>query len=76
EEVRVELYFGPLDAQRRIAAGSAVAMRVKGETEPGVWAFEGEVPCRESGQVGYAVRVLPSHPEAEGPLATGLIAWR
>ncbi|HSM50254.1 MAG TPA: alpha-glucan family phosphorylase [Thermoanaerobaculia bacterium] len=76
EDVRVELYFGLLDAQRRIARGSAVAMRVKGETEPGVWAFEGEVPCRESGQVGFAVRVLPSHPEAEGPLAAGLIAWR
>ncbi|MDI9630278.1 MAG: alpha-glucan family phosphorylase [Acidobacteriota bacterium] len=76
DEVRVEIYYGPLDAQRQVTGGAAVPMRVLGQTEAGVWGYEGEVPCRDSGLVGYAVRVVPNHPEANGLLTTGLITWQ
>ncbi|HPK67037.1 MAG TPA: hypothetical protein PKX99_10645 [Thermoanaerobaculia bacterium] len=76
DEVRVEIYYGPLDAQRQVTGGAAVPMRMLGQTEAGVWGYEGEVPCRDSGLVGYAVRVVPNHPEANGLLTTGLITWQ
>jgi starch phosphorylase len=37
--------------------------------------FQGEVPCRQTGQRGYTVRVLPYHPELANPFLPGLIRW-
>lgn len=76
EDVRVELYFGPLDAQRRVVAGEVSPMRLAGDAGPGVYAYEGAVPCARSGLQGLTVRVVPSHPDALGLLATGLVRWR
>ncbi|RLA85991.1 MAG: alpha-glucan phosphorylase [Deltaproteobacteria bacterium] len=61
EEVRVDLYYGPLGPggemkQRRIAR-----MELLG-TEEGVWAFSISLPSEETGRFGYYVRVTPYHP--------------
>ena len=76
DDVRVELYFGALDAQRSIVAGDVVPMRLAGDAGPGRFAYEGEAPCRRSGLQGVTVRIVPAHPEANGLLATGLVRWR
>ncbi len=39
------------------------------------WLFKGTIPCRSSGQYGYAVRVLPRHPDLGNPFEPGLVVW-
>jgi hypothetical protein len=37
--------------------------------------FEGAIPCRTSGKIGFAVRVVPFHVELGEDIAGGLIRW-
>jgi starch phosphorylase len=76
EDVAVQLYFGPLDAQRRIASARTIAMRLSGTPGEGLHEYSGEIPCSASGLMGYTVRVVPSHIEDRSLLATGRIVWR
>jgi len=40
-----------------------------------VWEFRGAIPCRSSGQHGFAVRVLPRHSDLANPYEPGLVCW-
>jgi starch phosphorylase len=75
EDVAVEVYYGPLDAQRQIVEPQNSPMSLEGEKEPGIYRYRGRVPCDRSGMQGYAVRVVPSHPDANSVLYTGLMTW-
>jgi len=37
--------------------------------------YAGAIPCRTSGQHGYAVRILPYHPDLVTPFVPALIRW-
>jgi starch phosphorylase len=39
------------------------------------WTFTGTIPCKSSGQYGYAVRVLPRHKDLSNPFEPGLVCW-
>ena len=73
-DVAVEAYFGPLRADGSLSTGRGVPMAWTGY-EDGLHVFVGEVPCRASGQQGYAVRVLPSHEDVLVPNELPLITW-
>ena len=73
-DVAVEAYFGPLRADGYLSTGRGVPMAWTGY-EDGLHVFVGEVPCRASGQQGYAVRVLPSHEDVLVPNELPLITW-
>ncbi|MFO0944710.1 MAG: alpha-glucan family phosphorylase [Planctomycetota bacterium] len=76
DEVNVELYHGSLDAMGAINSAQSVSMSSNGSTpSTGVFAFEGNIPCRTSGQHGYAVRVLPKHRLLPRAFEPGLIRW-
>ncbi len=77
QEVRVEIYAGRLDLDGEISDGCAVPMQCEGEVEGDSNAFNflGKVPCQQAGPHGYAVRVVPCHPQLCHPYATGLIRW-
>ncbi|MFN8180033.1 MAG: alpha-glucan family phosphorylase [bacterium] len=74
-DVTVQLYQGEIDAQGEIVDGEAIAMTPDGDGGDGSWWFKGEVPCRRTGHRGYAVRVLPSHPDLPHSYLPGLIRW-
>jgi starch phosphorylase len=76
QDVAVQLYYGPLDAQRRVAEPRTAPMSATGAPQDGLHEYAGEIPCEASGLMGYTVRVIPSHPDAESLLATGRVAWR
>jgi starch phosphorylase len=63
QDVAVQLYHGEIDAQGEIVDAEAIAMTADGDGGDGSWWFKGEVPCRRTGHRGYAVRVLPQHPD-------------
>ncbi len=75
-DVAVEIWHGPLDAQRAITTGRAVSMRLDGALPDGLFRYSGVIPCDRSGLQGYTVRVRPAHRDANNALVTGLMAWR
>ncbi|HET7770864.1 MAG TPA: alpha-glucan family phosphorylase [Chloroflexota bacterium] len=82
EDVSVQLYDGPVDADGQITKGQAVEMRVSAKGAPGaaagsggVYHYEGAIPCRTSGLHGYSIRVIPSHPDMSTPFEARLITW-
>ena len=76
DDVRVEVYYGPLDPSGQIVQARTAPMRLVEKRDGGVHRFAGSVPCDRTGMQGYAVRLRPSHPDANNVLATGLLTWR
>jgi len=75
EDLRVELYAGPLNAHGQIVQPIITEMQPTTK-EKDAYIFEVKaVPCCGSGQHGYTARVVPRHPDVLHPFAFGLIAW-
>jgi glycogen phosphorylase len=76
-DVQVQLYHGLVDSLGEIPRPQTVSMASNGrpETSDGVWQFQGVIPCRHSGQHGFAVRVLPQHGDLSNAYEPGLLTW-
>ncbi|MBI5016551.1 MAG: alpha-glucan family phosphorylase [Deltaproteobacteria bacterium] len=74
-DVQVEVYYGPLDPFGGLSDPKRRPMRYETSRDRGVQEFVGEIPCEKSGQYGYAVRVLPHHPNLVDPWDMGLVVW-
>lgn len=77
EDVRVQLYCGPVDADGRITHGQVKDMACAEAKSDGDYVFVGTVPCSASGLYGYTVRVVPHHEDLTNPFEAGLdlILW-
>jgi starch phosphorylase len=75
EDVEVQLFHGVVDSFGEIPNPRTVPMSHNGHPEGGSWAFRGVIPCRASGQYGFAVRVLPKHPDLANLFEPGLVTW-
>lgn len=75
EDVEVQLFHGTVDSLGEIPNPRTVAMSHNGAHEGNSWIFSGTIPCRSSGQHGYAVRVLPRHKALANPFEPGLVTW-
>lgn len=75
EDVRVELYCGKLGGEGEIVAPAAIPMEAVSQ-DGDLWVFEARHgPCSTTGQIGFTVRVLPSHPLMTAPFIPGFITW-
>jgi len=75
EDLRVELYSGPLNADGEIVEPVITEMK-PGAREKEGYLYEVEaIPCCGSGRHGYTARVLPRHPNLRHPFVPGLITW-
>ena len=75
KDVAVQLYDGPLDADRKIPCGNPLPMECLRTLGDGMYQYEGQIPCQLSGNRGFTVRVLPSHPDLQNPQMLGHIVW-
>jgi starch phosphorylase len=75
QDVTVEIYYGGLDPQGQVTHGRAVEMRCVGETGKNTYRFEGAITCERTGQQGFTVRAIPSHPDLAEKHETALITW-
>jgi glycogen phosphorylase len=75
EDLRVELYAGPLTADGDIMNPVITEMKPVRQEEGGYLYEVTMVPCCGSGHHGYTARVLPQHPHPKHPFASGLITW-
>ncbi|MBI4560161.1 MAG: alpha-glucan family phosphorylase [Candidatus Hydrogenedentes bacterium] len=74
-DVLVELYYGSLDPHGRILQGKTVKMESCGKGSDKTYRFEGAIACEKTGQQGFSLRVVPSHPDLAYKHETGLITW-
>ncbi|HEV2064698.1 MAG TPA: alpha-glucan family phosphorylase [Thermoanaerobaculia bacterium] len=74
EEVRVELFEGPLEQDRGLESGYAVALAPSGAGGSSV-VFRGEHSRPAHPGIGWALRVRPFHPDLAHPNETGLALW-
>ena len=75
EDVRVELYYGPMDANDELTETHTETMTCDSRADDGRCLFRGLIPFRHTGKLGYAVRILPRHPLLVHPVDTGLVVW-
>ena len=75
EHVAVELYHGRIDTHGHLVEGNSESMTCEKNLENGTYVYHGQIPCHTSGQHGYAVRVVPQHPDLTHKYDTGLIIW-
>jgi starch phosphorylase len=74
-DVHVQLVIGPVDARQRITDPRCIDMELVAEAEGAEHTYEATVVPARSGLHGYALRVLPSHPDLITPFMPGLITW-
>ncbi len=75
QDVRVELYQGPLDDKGHIANGTAVVMEHQGQNPDGRCIYTADVVYNSSGLHGLSLRVLPHHEYLSSPYEPRLILW-
>jgi starch phosphorylase len=75
EDVEVQLFHGIVDNMGEIPQPVTAPMTQNGKHTGSTWAFKGTIPCNSSGHFGYAVRVLPRHPDMGSPFESGLVVW-
>lgn len=76
EEVSVELYYGPIDSAGQIVTGSSSPLQCEGQNGSNeFYRYSGAIPCKYSGQYGYALRIVPSHPEMAARYHLGVLHW-
>jgi starch phosphorylase len=72
----VQLFHGLVDSFGEIPSPRTVTMSHNGPPREGnTWVFQGAIPCRSSGQHGYAVRILPKNADLANPYEPGLVCW-
>ena len=74
-DVKVQLYYGMLDAIGRIREGKAVDMQVTWHEGDGVYVFRAEHVYETTGNVGFSVRVLPDHDYLHTSFVPHKIIW-
>jgi starch phosphorylase len=75
DDVEVQLFHGPVDSLGEIAQPRTVTMAHNQALDNGAYVYFGAIPCRSSGQHGYAVRILPKHVALTNPFSTGFVCW-
>jgi starch phosphorylase len=76
QDVTVELLVGLVDSKGDILEPMVLPMQPSGQDASGSHVFRAILsPAVRSGLHGYAVRVLPAHPDAMKRLWPGLICW-
>jgi len=76
EDVAVEIYYGVVDSTGNIEKGQVSKMQFANMSENDEYAeFNGTIPCRMSGQHGFALRLLPQHADLAEQFEPGMIMW-
>lgn len=75
DDVEVQIYFGKLVANGDTQNNSYSIMShvAKGKTK--VHNYKGEITCKDTGQFGYTLRILPKHKLLVNPFELGVIKW-
>ncbi|WP_019181571.1 alpha-glucan family phosphorylase [Microbacterium yannicii] len=76
DDVAVELVYGRTDEDDALATDHSVhRLSPAGPPVDGVTSYTGTLPLTVTGTFGYAVRVVPTHPQLVSPVELGLVTY-
>ena len=76
QDVAVQALHGPVGHNDELTSPQIVTLALVGQDHaPGHYRFTGSFSCERAGRYGYAVRVVPAHPDLDVPAELGLVAW-
>lgn len=75
DDIEVQLFHGLVDNAGEIPHPAALAMHHNGPAQGAAIVYQGTIPCRASGNYGYAVRVIPKNGDLANAFEPGLICW-
>ena len=74
-DVRVELLHGPVAADGSLVSSEVETLRPDDAPGDDGWVFTGEFVCRDSGEYGFAVRIVPDNEDLLSWTDIGLVTW-
>ena len=74
-DVRVQLIEGSIDASGELRETAILPMNPGKNEGPGRFVFTAHVSSQRSGMRGFAVRILPRHPDEPSAILPGLVLW-
>jgi starch phosphorylase len=76
DDVEVQVYFGPYEKQEDPQYNFTVVMEAeKSNSQNGIYKYIGYIKCKESGRIGYTIRILPKNALFIHPFELGLVYW-
>lgn len=76
DDIAVELLHGPVVAGDEMENTTTVRLeRVGSGDAPGHFRYRGSFACHQAGRHGFAIRVVPDHPDLTGPAELGQFTW-
>ena len=76
EDVCVQLVHGPLDSSDEVKMQHIETMVLTHqEPDEGGWCFEGSFTCGQPGRYGFALRIIPAHPDLLTYAEVGCLTW-
>ena len=75
DDVRVEIYAGPVTADGSFAHRGTACMELSGPLKEGWYRYTGQFIPEAPGRFGFTVRMLPNHKLLLDPHSLGLIHW-
>lgn len=74
-DLRVDILHGTADPMGDLVAEHETPMKLLQQFEDGSSVFCGTFVPEQGGNMGYAIRILPWHPDLHSPFVTGLAHW-
>jgi len=75
DDVRVQVYTGPLDNDGKITSAEVSDLKYGEDLGGGKHRFDGQIASRTSGRFGFAVRIVPGGQICDGLREPGMIRW-
>ncbi len=75
DDVEVQLYYGKVDAGAEGSKSFVTMSHVVKKVKSSKYIYRGEIECRDTGQFGFTLRILPKHPMLINPFELDLIKW-
>lgn len=75
DDVEVQIYYGKLVGNGDTQKNHYSVMNHIAKTKVESHQYQGEVDCKDTGQFGYTLRILPKHKLLINPFELGLIKW-
>ncbi len=75
DDVDVQIYFGKVDSGDETSRNYSNMVDVSKKNKNGKNIYRGEIECKDTGLIGFTLRILPKHKQLINPFEMGLIRW-
>mgnify|MGYP006945461197 CR=1 FL=1 len=75
DDVEVQIYFGKVDGGENTARNFVNMINITKKSKESKYTYRGEIECRDTGLIGFTLRILPKHELLINQFELSLIRW-